>query len=82
MKELLDTEKTNRMSLLTDFNMASAHVDSLKSLEQERQQRSERLGKEASYMKEEIERLKRCENIGCMLVFICLFICLERKIIY
>ena len=61
MKEQLDTEKMSRLTLLTDYNKVSAFNDSLKSLDQDRQLRSETLGKEAGDMKEEIEKHKRCD---------------------
>ena len=60
MKEQLDSEKSSRLTILTDYNKISAFNDSLKSLDQDRQLRTEKLGKESSEMKEEIEKLKRC----------------------
>lgn len=61
MKEQLEVEKNNRISLLTEFNKLTALNDSLKSLDHGHKQRLQSMEIGESKLREESERHKRCE---------------------
>ena len=62
MKEQFDTEKNNRITLLTEFNKLTALNDSLKSLDHGHKQRLQSMELGENKLREDCERFKRCYN--------------------
>ena len=62
MREQIDTEKNSRISLLTEYSKLNALNDSLKSMDHGHKQRLQSMEIGENKLRDECERIKRCEN--------------------